>query len=76
MRIQELKVLVQKHPVSIPVREVAKFLGASEAGLRASMDQSRCPFGFSWQLGERAAYKIPTIAFVTWLTKGAVPLDF
>ena len=74
--IEGLKELVKKHPVSIPVRAVAQYLGVAEHGLRAAMDQNRCPFGFGWKLGERAAYKIPTVAFVTWLTKGAIPLDF
>ncbi len=75
MRIEELKTIIEKYPVHMPVRQVAKFLGCSEDGLRASMDQGRCPFGFSWRLGERAGYKIPTITFVMWVTKGAIPLD-
>lgn len=74
--IESLKELVKKHPVSIPVRAVAQFLGVSENGLRASMDQNRCPFGFSWTLGERSGYKISSIAFFAWVTKGMIPLDF
>ncbi len=75
MNIEELKKLITQHPVYIPVRAAAKFLGVAEDGLRTSMDQSRCPFGFSWRQGDRSGYKIPTMAFVTWLTKGAIPLD-
>ena len=46
------------------------FLHMGTDALRASMEQNRCPFGFSWKLGDRNGYKIPTIAFVAWLTKG------
>lgn len=66
----QLKELVSRHPIYIPVSEVATFLHMGTDALRASMDQNRCPFGFSWKLGERNGYKIPTIAFVSWLTKG------
>ncbi len=75
MNINELKALINQHPVYIPIREVAKFLGASETGLRASIDQGRCPFGFSWTLGSRSGYKVPTLAFVSWITKGTIQLD-
>ncbi len=75
-QIEALKALAQKHPVCIPVRAAANFMGASEDGLRASMDQGICPFGYGWQLGEKRAYKIPTLAFVAWMTKGAIPLHF
>ena len=75
MRLEELKALCEAHPIYIPVREAAKYLGLAEDCLRAAMDQNRCPFGFSWRLGERGGYKIPSIAFATWLAKG-IPLDF
>ena len=75
MRLEELKALCEAHPIYIPVREAAKYLGVAEDCLRASMDQNRCPFGFSWRLGERGGYKIPTIAFASWLAKG-ISLDF
>lgn len=69
--LEQLQTLIQAYPICIPVNEVAALLHISPAGLRASIDQGRCPFGFSWKLGERTAYKIPTITFVTWLTKGS-----
>lgn len=75
MRLEELKALCEAHPIYIPVREAAKYLGVAEDCLRAAMDQNRCPFGFSWRLGERGGYKIPSVAFATWLAKG-IPLDF
>ncbi len=69
----QLKELIDRHPIYIPVSEAAAFLHMGPEALRASIDQSRCPFGFSWRLGERSGYKIPTIAFISWLTKGAYP---
>lgn len=67
---EQLITLVQSNPIYIPVSEAAAFLHMGTDALRASMEQGRCPFGFSWKLGERNGYKIPTIAFVAWLTKG------
>ena len=76
MRIDELKELCQEYPVCIPVRVAAKFLGMAEDCLRASIEQGRCPFGLGWQLGtQRMGFKIPTMAFVAWLTKGCMPLE-
>lgn len=75
MRLEELKALCEAHPIYIPVREAAKYLGVAEDCLRAAMDQNRCPFGFSWRLGARGGYKIPTIAFASWMAKG-IPLNF
>ena len=68
---EQINILVQNHPIYIPVAEAAAFLHMAPEALRASMEQNRCPFGFSWKLGNRAGYNIPTIAFVNWLTKGA-----
>lgn len=65
-----LSQLVEQYPLYIPVVEAAALLHTTPASLRASMEQGRCPFGFSWQLGDRAGFKIPTITFVNWLTKG------
>ncbi len=70
MLTDELNKLIASHPIYIPVSEAASFLHMGTDALRASMEQNRCPFGFSWKLGDRNGYKIPTIAFVTWLTKG------
>lgn len=77
MRIEELKALCNKYPISIPIREAAKFLGVSEDGIRAACLQGRCPFAFGWVSAgaQRAGFKIPTMAFICWLTKGAVVMD-
>lgn len=64
--------IIERYPVCIPVSAAAEFLHTKPEALRAAMEQKRCPFGFSWQLGERAAYKIPTLTFVCWLTKGTL----
>jgi len=72
--IEPLKTLIDEHPVYLPVPTVAEFLGMSPSALRASIDQGRCPFGFSWKLGERSGFKIPTSTFVAWYTKG-IPAD-
>ena len=69
---EQLNVLIQNHPIYIPVSEAAAFLHMGTDALRASMEQNRCPFGFSWKIGGRNGYKIPTIAFVSWLTKGTI----
>lgn len=65
-----LSQLVEQYPLYIPVVEAATLLHTTPASLRASMERGRCPFGFPWQLGDRAGFKIPTITFVNWLTKG------
>ncbi len=73
-RVQELQDLLERYPIYLPVDVVAEFLHVSPVGLRASIDQGRCPFGFSWTLGARSGYKVPTVTFYSWLTKGVVPL--
>ncbi len=69
-RLNELSALVEAYPLDIPFGAAADFLHIKEPALRACIESGSCPFGFSWRLGERAAYKIPTLTFVAWLTKG------
>lgn len=69
----EFSELIHNHPVCIPIPAVAEFLKMSPSALRASIEQGRCPFGFSWKLGERSGFKIPTATFVAWYSKG-VPI--
>ncbi len=64
MSATRLDQLIKDNPIYMPVAAVAEFLHISPAALRASIDQGRCPFGFSWTLGARSGYKIPTITFV------------
>ena len=72
MSTESLNQLIESYPCYIPVAEAAAFLHMGTDALRASIEQNRCPVGFCWRLGDRNGYKIPTIAFVSWLTKGAV----
>lgn len=65
----ELSRLVETYPLYIPVLAAAEVLHIKPEALRASIEQGRCPFGFCWQLGDRMAYKLPTLTFVRWLTK-------
>lgn len=74
MTTENIKALCEAHPYYIPINVAAEFLHMKASGLRASIDQGRCPFGFSWTLGERSGYKIPTATFVAWYTKGVIPV--
>lgn len=74
-RLAALSELADRYPLYVPVSAAAEFLHVKEPGLRASIEQGTCPFGISWKLGDRAAYKIPTITFIAWLTKGAYTLS-
>ena len=70
MPTKQLNDLIQRYPIYLPVAEAAAFLHMGTDALRASIEQGRCPFGFSWKLGSRSGYKIPTVTFVAWYTKG------
>ena len=74
MNENDLRSLCAAHPFYIPVDVAAEFLHIKPANLRAAIDQGRCPFGFSWTMGERSGYKIPTVTFASWLTKGTLPM--
>lgn len=69
-----LEQLISTYPVYLPILAAAEFLHMKPEALRASIEQGRCPFGFSWKLGDRSGYKIPTATFVAWFTKGTYPL--
>ena len=67
----QLKKLLERYPVAIPVTEAANFLEMKEEGLRTSLLQGMCPFGFAYKNGERAAYKIPGDTFLSWFSAGS-----
>ena len=73
-KIEELNQIVHQYPDTIPVPVLAKFLGVADEGLRAYIDNSREPFGISWQqMGKQnRAFKVPTVKFYFWFTNGAV----
>ena len=68
--LEELNELVTTYPRWIPISAAAEFLHVKPEALRASIEQGRCPFGFCWKLGDRMAYKLPTVTFFCWYTKG------
>ena len=61
-----LEQLITDNPVSIPVNQIADFLGADVASVRAAVEND-C-FGLSWRKAgsTRHAYLIPTGQFVRW----------
>ena len=71
-RLDELEHLVEQYPLYIPVLAAAELLHLKPEALRASIEQGRCPFGFCWKLGDRMAYKVPTVTFINWFTKGTL----
>ena len=56
MRTKELIALCEEHPIYIPVRVAAKYLGISEESLRNCIEMGRCPFGISWRSNDRSGY--------------------
>lgn len=44
---EQLQDLINEYPIYISVPAAAKFLHMNPSALRASIDQGRCPFGFS-----------------------------
>ena len=70
--MSKLSQLVEKYPAYIPVLAAAELLHLKPEALRASIEQGWCPFGFCWALGDRMAYKVPTVTFVNWFTKGTL----
>ena len=67
-RMDAVSDLIERYPLYIPVIAAAEFLHVGADSLRASIEQGKCPFGFCWRLGDRTAYKLPTLTFVCWVT--------
>lgn len=76
LQLDQLRELCERYPVSIPIRQLSAFLHVSETAIRNSMKAGVCPFGFACSLGDRSSFKVPTISFYCWMTKGALPLDW
>lgn len=66
--VGELKALVKANPRYIPADQVAKFFHMSADGLRCSIEQGLCPFGFAWQKTARGnkGFKIPSATLYLW----------
>ena len=71
-KLEQLNVLVNEHPLFIPLPATATFLGMDAEGLRSSIEKGQCPFGLGWQKNLRGnkAFKIPTVPFYLWYTQG------
>ena len=69
-RLAALEGIVREHPLQIPVKVVAKFLGVNEEGLKVALMRGNAPFGFAYQKAD-GGYRvpvIPTITFYLWYT--------
>ena len=64
-RLQEIKALCEKYPVSIPLIEAAKCLRITPECLREAISNGSCPFGFSWltNAGGHRGFNIQTHLF-------------
>ena len=71
-KLLDLNQLANKYPDVIPLPVAAKFMGISDEGLRAYLDNDHAPFGMTWkQMGAvNRAYKIPTTRFYAWYRNG------
>lgn len=72
-KLEELDALVTDHPLEIPVKECAKFLGMSQDSLRRAIEVGNCPFALGWQQAGKAnrGFQIPTAPFYLWYTQCA-----
>ncbi len=70
-KLEELEALVEKHPISIPVVELADFLNINADGLKAALMRHNTPFGFAYQKndGGYRVYVVPTVPFYLWYTQ-------
>ena len=73
-KMEELNRLVDENPNFIPLPKCATFLSMDEDGLRRAIENRQCEFGLAWQRPNAAnrAFKIPTLTFVAWYTKGVM----
>lgn len=70
-RIRELYQLIQRFPVSIPIRSCSRFLGVSGEGLRCAVRLGNFPGGLCWkQPGkDQFSYSIQAVPFFAWQMK-------
>lgn len=69
-QLNKLQELIEAHPIKLPLKVVAEFLGMNEEGLKAALMRGNAPFGFGYQLQD-GAYRvavIPTTTFYLWYT--------
>lgn len=69
-KLKELERLIEKHPLKIPLTEVANFLDMNKDGLLSALMRGNAPFGFAYQKDD-GGYRvpvIPTVKFYLWYT--------
>ena len=69
-RLARLSEIVREHPVKLPLRVAAEFLGMNEEALKSALMRGNAPFGFAYQLKD-GGYRvpiIPTTLFYLWFT--------
>ncbi len=71
-KMEQLNQLIEAYPNYLPLPKCASFLGVDDNGLRRAIETNQCPFGLAWKRPDAAnrAFKIPTLTFVAWYTKG------
>ena len=71
-RLEELNELCDRYPESIPTHAAAGFLRIHPENLKACIETGNCPFAFYWKknIDGYRAFKIPTVTFYIWYTKG------
>lgn len=64
-QLEELEKIVQEHPLKIPLRVAAEFLGMNEEGLKMALMRGNAPFGFAYQKSD-GGYRVPVIPTTTF----------
>ena len=70
----KLVMLCEEYPSKIPLEKAAEYLSMDKEGLRSAIEQGRSQFGLCVQksLNGNRAFTIPTLAFFSWVTNGAI----
>lgn len=69
-QLLKLEELVKKHPIKLPLKDVAELLDMNIVGLRTALMRGNAPFGFAYQKddGGYRVMVIPTVKFYLWYT--------
>ena len=67
-QINELNMLVKRHPRSVPLMECAEFLDMDPESLKRNIELMRCPFALGWTSkdGGYRSSKIKTVPLWMW----------
>lgn len=63
---EKIDKLIEEHPRSLSIMEIANFLGMDVTSVRSAIENNI--FGMSWRKtgSARKAYNVPTAQFVRW----------